>query len=275
MLSRHHPHPRDARIRFYEETHTYTLYDEQGHPIPWKPISVTTLIHQFFSPFDPDVIIGRMMQSRRWPQSIYYGMTPEEIKAKWQQGNQLGTLLHNTAEYFYNGSVTSPAQVDPQIRKEFVFFLQFVVDFQKRNPGWRPYRTEQFVFDEEYRVAGAIDMMFINEEGQIWIVDWKRSRQIRFNNPYQSGSAPLAHLEDCNFNTYCLQLNLYRWILQRNYGQRVVKMDLLILHPDNDNYVPISVPLLEDEIDSIMEVRWHQVQQLVQESLLDLRTMAN
>lgn len=260
MLSHLHPHQRDVRISFHEPTHTYTLYDPEGKTYSWKPKSVTTLIHGFFAPFEPDVIIGRMMASRNWPNSIYFGDTPEQIKAKWLEGNKLGTLLHNTIEDFYNGKIISSSQIDPKIQKEFIFFLQFYFDFSEKNPDWQPFRTEQFVFDVDYRISGAIDMTFINSKGELWIIDWKRSRQIRKGNGFQSGKPPLSHLEDCNFNTYSLQLNLYRRLLERNYGHRVVKMDLLVCHPDNDNYMPYSIDFMDAEIDAILEVRAAQVE---------------
>jgi hypothetical protein len=200
-----------------------------------------------------------MMASRNWPNSIYYGKTPEQIKAEWQQGNQLGTLLHDTIERYYNQEILSSQMIDPRIQKEFVFFLQFVVDFGRLNPDWRPYRTEQYVFDEEYQISGAIDMTFVNSKGELWIVDWKRSRQIRKGNEYSVGKLPLSHLENCNFNTYSLQLNLYRRLLERNYGKRIVKMDLLVLHPDNESYVPHSVEFMDAEIDAILAVRLREV----------------
>ncbi len=73
-----HVHPRDARISFEEESHTYTI---DGVKEGWT--SCTTFIHSFFQHFDPDAVIAKMMSSRKWPESKYYGMTAEEIKKQW------------------------------------------------------------------------------------------------------------------------------------------------------------------------------------------------
>jgi ATP-dependent exoDNAse (exonuclease V) beta subunit len=259
MLSRLHAHPLDSRITFYVPTHTYTIKYADGNVLPRKPKSVTTVIHQYFSPFQPDVVIDRMMASSKWSQSMYYGLSRQEIKDKWQEGNKLGTLLHDTIEKYYNEELKHSGMVDPRIATEFVYFLQFVIDFQLKNPGWRPYRTEWFVYDLDYEIAGAIDFTFTNDAGEIWIVDWKRSREIRMSNDFQSGDGCLSHLDDCNYIHYCLQLNLYRRLLERNYGKRVVKLDLLILHPNNSNYVPVSIPFMDKEIDDILAMRWQEL----------------
>lgn len=73
------PHPRDQHITFDEGPHIYTIDGDSSFT------SVTTFNHQHFEQFNADNIISNMMRSKRWPQSRYYGMTPEQIKAQWEK----------------------------------------------------------------------------------------------------------------------------------------------------------------------------------------------
>ena len=43
-------------------------------------MSVSTWNHSHFAHFEPDKIIDKMMASRNWPNSRYFGKTREEIK---------------------------------------------------------------------------------------------------------------------------------------------------------------------------------------------------
>ena len=71
------PHDRDARISFEPVEHKYTIDADPDKAYT----SVTTWIHTHFREFDTDGIIKRMMASRNWKQSQYYGMTADAIKA--------------------------------------------------------------------------------------------------------------------------------------------------------------------------------------------------
>ena len=48
-----------------------------------------------------------MMRPKKWPQSKYFGQTPDEIKAGWNENGRIaseaGTKMHADIEDFYNG----------------------------------------------------------------------------------------------------------------------------------------------------------------------------
>lgn len=248
MLSRSNSHPRDSGITFREEDHVYTLKNGS------HPISVTTLIHKYFPHFDADLIISKMMNSPNWIDSKYFGMTPEEIKAQWSENgatqSNLGTVMHAAIEDWFNGNLP----VEPKT-VEFGYFKRFWANFQRENEGWRPYRTEWIVYDEKRMISGSIDMVLINEKGNLVLMDWKRSKEIKYDNRWEKGRGPCSHLDHCNYNHYTIQLNMYKRILEENYGKRVVAMFLLVFHPNNDDYVMINVKNKKELIDEIMEER--------------------
>ena len=56
---------------------------------------------------------------------------------------------------------------------EYNYFMNFYED----NSHLEPFRTEWMVWDSELRLAGSIDMTFIDRtKNEIMIFDWKRCR---------------------------------------------------------------------------------------------------
>jgi ATP-dependent exoDNAse (exonuclease V) beta subunit len=250
MLAVQNAHPRDAEIEFEEVAHVYTIRGEVGYT------SVTTFCHGNFSVFDAERIVDGMLRGRKMqdPTYKYFGMTREQILASWDANrdaaSSAGTKLHYDIECFYNGIFNKNESV------EFGYFAAFVRD----HAHLTPYRTEWCVFDEDLRIAGSIDMVFENAAGDLLIYDWKRAKEIVYESPFGKAALTpcIAHLPDTNFWHYSLQLNMYRAILQRKYGKKVVELCLVVLHPDNfgKTYELVEVPMLDAEIEALLALRY-------------------
>jgi coproporphyrinogen III oxidase len=65
----------------------------------------------------------------------------------------------------------------------------------------------------------------------------------------------MNHLEDTNYSKYSLQLNLYKYILEKNYNMKIGGMFLIILHPKNDNYIVEYVNDMGKDIHDIINYR--------------------
>lgn len=256
MINTQNSHIKDKEITFTEHNHVYTI-----NGLNVRPISVTTLIHKFFDPFNADKIIDRMMNGRNWKTSKYYGKTKEEIKMEWELSKTtaatMGTLMHKQIEDYIiaeyeNSSVISITKNMEEQSVEFKYFLNFWNDFKVKNPSVKPFRTEWMIYDLDKKIAGSIDFTLINENGHLILCDWKRSKEIKTTNNFQKGLLCFKHLDDCNFTHYCLQLNIYRYILEKNYNHKVVNMFLAVFHPDNTNYITYNVPFMDNEIKLLM-----------------------
>lgn len=238
---------RDLRIDFIEATHQYKI-DGELDP---KLVSVTQFIHLFFEKFDADTVIDKMA-SERWSESKYFGMTKDEIKHQWEaisaDASEAGTRLHSSIEEFY----TRGEKMSDEHSTEFGYFLNFHEKFKLEC-----HKAEWRIFDERVKIAGSIDMAFVdpNDRSNILIYDWKRSKEIKFENRYQRGLEPISHIEDCNFWHYALQLNLYKRIIESNYKLKVNGMAIVVFHPANDDFVLIDIPDLQDEIDTLLDYR--------------------
>ena len=66
-------------------------------------------------------------------------------------------------------------------------------------------------------------------------------------NPWENGIDILSHLENCNYNHYCLQQNIYKIILEKFYDIEVSQMLLVQLHPNLEKYNVFEVKDMEKE----------------------------
>ena len=248
-LANLNPHERDSHILFDEGPHVYTIDGDSDF------MSVTTWNHSHFPHFDADKIITNMMNSKKWSQSKYYGQTRQEIKAGWnkngQEASKAGTKMHYDIECFYNDE-------DVEVEEDCVEWKYFEKFEEEIGQNLEPYRTEWMIWDKELKFAGSIDMIFRNPDGTLLIYDWKRCKNIKKDNRWQGAVTDcISHLPDTNYWHYSLQLNTYKYLLEKNYGETVVGMYLVCLHPNNANksYIKIEVPDLGDEIKDLMALR--------------------
>tara|TARA_Y100000816_G_scaffold287414_1_gene270097 strand:+ start:1020 stop:1799 length:780 start_codon:yes stop_codon:yes gene_type:complete len=236
-------HERDAHIKFQEKGHKYFIHGKTGFT------SVTTLVHQAFEKFNADKIIDKMMASPKWPDSPYFGKTKSEIKKQWKDNGQeaakMGTAMHEMFEYHYNGIF--PEKIEAyKDTTEYAYFKDFIRD----HPELVPYRTEWNVYHEDYKWSGSIDFVVENEDGTLSILDWKRCKKIEKSNNFGKRCLVkgLSHIHDSNYWHYCLQLNLYKLMLEKKYDKIVKDLHLVVIHPDNESqtYEKILVPILPE-----------------------------
>ena len=137
----------------------------------------------------------------------------------------------------------------------------------KEHPLLKPYRTEWLVYYEELKIAGSIDMIYENSDGSLILYDWKRAKEIKKNDWFNSSYATtqcISHLPNTNFWHYSLQLNTYKAILEAKYNKKVSGMYLVKLHPTNpeNTYVLIKCAVLSAEISDLFKERLDYVNSL-------------
>jgi hypothetical protein len=144
----------------------------------------------------------------------------------------------------------------------YAYFMNYV---HTHAATFVPYRTEWMVYDEEVRIAGSIDMVYEDPvgDGSLMIYDWKRAKEIKKTDGFNKFSTTecINHLPDTNFWHYALQLNIYKAIIERNYGKKVTTLMLVGLHPNNKNgdYLLFKVPHLHQEVSDLFELRKKQI----------------
>lgn len=239
----------DQHVIFERLSHVYIIDGVQ-----YKAVS--NIISALFPSFDADYWAEIKANER--------GVDPQQVKEEWdangQKSREAGVFLHQQIEnYFlnlplchlyhfqYNGIfVENDETID--IQREFNFFKQFLQD----NPI-TPYRTEWKIFDRTTKIAGTVDLICKNGDGYD-LYDWKRSSKIHDTISYGCGFDGLTHLTNTTLNHYKLQQNLYRYILENQYGMNIKSMKLVVLHPDFNSYEIIDVERMDNEINTIIRM---------------------
>lgn len=209
-LGKINQHIMDQFVHFDEGPHTYTV---DNYDIPF--ISGTSITHHYFPSFIPEDAIKGIINGKRHVSDNtyeYYKKTADEIKEMWTESNLAGTKLHLNIEYYLNKLPVVNNSI------EYQMFLNFANEHNILNTI---YRTEWIIYSPEHQIAGSIDAIIKNPDGTFTILDWKRTKDIKFINKYQKFYKPFEHLSNCNFNHYAFQLNLYRAILQKVYGLKI------------------------------------------------------
>lgn len=199
-------------VAFTDHNHQYYLVDNPET----KLISITTLIHAMCPVFDAPYQAAKSSTNKR---SKWYGMEPAQIIAAWDEERDrsvvLGTWYHNKRE---------AALLSPEARAMYNIFAPDIRDSikyalsQQLEEGTYP---EFLCYLTSSLICGQSDYVQV-KEGIIHIRDYKTSKEIRtkgYGNSYtgpQMMLAPVAHLEDCEFNHYALQLSMYMYMLLRH-----------------------------------------------------------
>ena len=107
---------------------------------------------------------------------------------------------------------------------------------------WSPYRVEWSIYNEDLKVAGQIDSLWmdLDAEKALVMVDWKRARELLTDDITElerqsfgnAGSTLCSHLYDVAWSHYFVQQTLYAYLLASKYSVTVHKMILVQCHPN-------------------------------------------
>ena len=241
----------DGKLSFNEEAHRYSLNGVEFR-------SVSNIVGMFFKEFDALA----MSLKKCYGNELDAAKLREVWESKGAVASQAGTFLHKQIEDYLNGKQTPELLCDVcykgnyvkveqaiDISREWSYFKAF-----ERDVTFQPFRTEWRVFDADARMAGTLDFVCKCSDGTYEIYDWKRSNKIDPNerNRWANGLNGLEHLTDTSYIHYCLQQNLYRYMLEKNYGIKVSRMNLVVLHPELPCYRVVAIPPMEREVAHII-----------------------
>lgn len=244
----------DAHIDFEPEEHIY-IRDGKERLLP-----VSTLIAYFFEAFD--ALTAAERSASRNQTSV------EETLDKWDKigkmASEVGTFVHaQTENYFQHGHFDTdyPFTFNGEtehisVAREKQQFMDFIRDYHIE-----PYRQEWPVYDEELNIAGTIDLICKEADATFTIYDWKRSGKV-----VNAQGQPIVEafgykmsfngirLPDTAFYHYCIQQNLYRYMLESHYGIKIKAMNLVVLCPEYPTYFVAEVPKMDEVIEQVVGV---------------------
>ena len=215
-------------VKFYSADHKYISTDEKEN-IEW--ISVTRLIHYFKEPFDT-VKIAEECSKGKNPK--YNKMKPQQIIDLWASENKratdLGSWYHDQRErdVLSCNTITRKGRaltiINPLMEGEVK-----IAPVQQLSEGIYP---EHLVYLKSVGVCGQGDRIEVVDDC-IDVYDYKTNKKIEtksFVNRLGKSKkmlGPLAHLDECNYNEYALQLSTYMYImLKHNFNLKPGKIQL-------------------------------------------------
>lgn len=240
-------------ITFFDKPHKYYI---DGKEL----ISVTTLIHKYQEEFNEDY----------WSnyKSEQFSISQREILRAWNFINKKGTIkgsaIHDYAEnLFQNKKFEYPKDIilnefgfDPVIN-EYNITKKHVDNFYANaHNKLIPIRTEMILYDKESLIAGMLDIIFYNiktKEFQIW--DWKTNKDFTFEMKSRHLLDNLFTLEDCDLEIYSLQLELYKYIIEKNTDIKLGKSYIVWFSHNNDNYKVIETKDRKYYVENIVDKR--------------------
>lgn len=230
-------HPSGSDIIFIPEGHRYFL---DGIPLT----SVTTFVSKFFPKFDTEFVSEKYAQK--------YGLDQEKVKQDWKQEGEQATLLGDNCHEYADALINNKKLIKPLNKKEKNYFNS-INNYLKYLfiTGFEPFKTEYIIASRSLRIAGAVDLIFI-KGNTIYIKDWKTNKAINTYNTFQSALDPISHLDDCLFNKYSLQLNLYRCILETDKYFVGKEYDITIAHVTQEGVIELPVPDMSKELKKML-----------------------
>ena len=200
-------------IKYFDEPHKY--FNQKGE----EYVSATTFIKKFKKEFQTQVMAEQYAAKR--------GLDVNDVLHDWDMKRDIstvkGTAVHNMAENWWNNksfpydaSVAIKMFGHDIIKEKYdkceLLFKKFWADASE---NLIPVKMELVVGDDEYGIAGMVDCLFWNKKSEmleIW--DYKTNKEIKTSNNYGNKMLhPISHLDECELNTYSLQLGLYKHII--------------------------------------------------------------
>lgn len=210
-------------MNFIEETHKYT---EDG--VEYTPVSY--VLKSFQEWVDWDTIASKKAKKD--------GTTKENLLTQWadkrDRAAARGTAYHKMKEeelitqggniVGYRADSHTGVKIDTSVILE-------------NNTTY----VEKMIWSKKYSVCGTADLVEV-VEGKINIKDYKTNEKLDFeswkswNGQSKKLTGPVQHLDDCNFNLYQLQVNLYMYmLLQQNRQFKMGEMEVLHVTFDENN----------------------------------------
>lgn len=222
------------------------IFDEKPHIYTYKGEIVGTsgsqLIEEYQEPFDAERIAPFTAKK--------LNMSADEVLDMWKTDNLIsqvkGTHLHAYMENLTANKLYRYPEAEIRnnfgydVLEEYWFPITIMMeDFKEYAREFLiPIRSELIIGDPEFDIAGAVDQIYYNtqtEELEVW--DWKTNKEIKYEGyKHKKLLGILSDLEDCNYVHYSIQLNIYKYILQKMTGLKFGKCRIVWFNEKNDTY---------------------------------------
>ena len=243
------------KFTFFEQDHHYECNGKK------VGISVTRLIEKYSNPFDQQGIAEKV--ALRDNKSI------SEVLEEWQYKNKFacekGSICHLyaqnvwtstiTLENDFHGSTVLKNTCESIYKQAENFYKDFKDEFTH-------IQDEQLVGSEEYDICSAVDHLFLDKSGNVWLIDYKTNSILKGYNDDEKNQrytkkmlVPLQNIKDDSLNHYYLQLSIYKYLVEKYTNIKIYKTMIVYMSENIKNYELIETPYLEEDVKKILEIR--------------------
>lgn len=226
------------------------VFNELAHSYHYNGVkctSVTQLISNYKKKFETEIIASKY--------ALKNGLSIDEVLTDWDlkrdTANARGTELHKYAELKFACKEydVSEEQLSTDLKSKIDSF------YEMSKGRLIPVASELIVGDSDKSLCGMIDQIFYNvkaKEFQIW--DYKTNKEINTHSKYKNRMINgLEHLQECEFNTYSLQLAIYKRIIERNTNIRLGSSYICWINECNETYKTFKMNDMTNEVNLIFD----------------------
>ena len=243
------------KFTFFEEDHHYECNGKN------VGISVTRLIEEYSNPFDQQAIAEKV--------AIRDNKSVSEVLEEWECKNKFacekGSTCHEYAQSIWSGEEYNELLFDGSIEyltavnKIQAQAMNFWKDFKDK---FTHIQDEQLVGSEEYNICSAVDHLFLDKNGNVWLIDYKTNSILKGYNDDEKNRRyakkmliPLQNLKDDALHHYYLQLSIYKYLIEKYTNIKIYKTMIVYMSENIENYELIETPYLMKEVELILENR--------------------
>lgn len=237
------------RITFIEKTHSYLI---DGQPINGP--SVTKLLKRFKKKFETETVAARVAKRTK--------TTLEQVLADWELNNlystTIGSMLHKYIENYYcnkriefEGNFSGLGLYEKnKILQNLPILIKYFQNFYNDNPHLLCIKNELVLGDlNDSNVCGMMDLLAYNTiTDKIEILDFKTNKKMELSSPYGNLLYPFDTLSEGELNEYSIQLNTYKYILEKHTDIKIDKLKIVWFNVVNDNYKIFELEDMQDKI---------------------------
>jgi hypothetical protein len=239
--------------------------ERQGYIYEAKSMADRYANKQNFYPMEDDPY-GRPDYSK--PKPLEECVSEEDIKKLWKYKNNHatyeGSTLHDYIENYLSNKIKPEAKISPEglvfdeIKETYEVMKSYFHNFYEDTVAKGkliPVRSELVIGDRDLMLCGMVDQLFWNVRHQcLQIWDWKTNTILNMKNDYgKKMKGCLWMLDECEFNTYSLQLSIYKKIIERNTNLKLGGCHLVWFNEENPNYKIINCDDHSSHVDNMFE----------------------
>lgn len=243
-------HPSGKVIRL-GKNHRYFI---KGENINFT--SCTTLLKKFFPEFNREEVAKKYAEK--------HGLNWKDVADGWKKlgrdSSNRGKKYHKFSEDVYRRYVTGKYKdiisgfgtdiIENRMEKILLNLFQMYTFLP----------PETIVGSISFKIAGSLDLLGYSDISKsLFIGDWKFVNEIKVDNIWEKAYFPIERLDNCNYNKYCLQLNLYSFLIKKEkYFPDHTNHVLRLFHVTENDVIVIKVPNMQTDIRNIL-IEWERI----------------